>query len=124
MHLSKDNFDIKAISEQFANEVTDKVADFIETQTKAEAQRASGRQKRFRAHGKTYTYAKYRNTGQLARNLRIDKKGKYKVVHDGRRSDYSDGSYHGMYFLVEKRGERAIKKILKDAKVYTESTKL
>jgi len=118
------NLDIKAISEQLAKDVTDRVANFIEIQTKAEAQKASGRQKTFKAHGKTYTYAKYSNTGQLARNLKIDKKGKYKVVHDGRRSDYSDGSYHGMYFLVEKRGESAIKKILKDAKSYTESTKL
>ena len=62
------NLDIKAISEQLAKDVTDRVANFIEIQTKAEAQKASDKQKNIKAHSKTYTNTKYSNTGQLARN--------------------------------------------------------
>ncbi len=114
--------DIKAIAKQFENEITKKTADYISTQVKAEAIKASSRAKIIRSRsGKRY---RYKNTGQLARNISMAREnGKY-IVSDGTRANYSDGSYHGMYFLVEKRGENAIKQILKNAKAYTESTRL
>ena len=103
--------------------MTKESAEFIEIQTKAYAIQAGGRKRKINpAHSrKTYRYA---NTGQLGRNIKKVKEGKKYVVEDGRRSNYSDGTYHGMYFLVEKRGEREVQKVLRDAKKYTENLKL
>lgn len=122
MVLLNDKLDIKAIAKQFEDEITKKTADYIEIQVKAEAQKASARAKIIRSRsGKRYRYS---NTGQLARNIKKARENGMYTISDGTRSNYSDGTYHGMYFLVEKRGENAIKQILKNAKAYTESTKL
>ena len=67
---------------------------------------------------------RYKNTGQLGRNIKKVKEGNKYVVEDGRRSDYSKNGYHGMYFLVERRGEREVQKVLNDTKKYTENLKL
>ena len=116
--------DSKAIAKQFNDEVTQKMAEYFETQLKSEALTASRRKLVFRGrNGKRYTYSKYRNTGQLASNIKITNNGKGKKVSDGTRADYSKG-YHGMYFLVTKKGTRAIKKILKDAQMYATTLKL
>lgn len=115
--------DTKAIAKEFGNDVTQKLAEFFETQLKVEAQKASRRKLVFKSHGKTYTYSKYKNTGQLASNIKITKNGDKAIVSDGTRANYSSG-YHGMYFLVEKKGENAIKKVLKDAQAYTQNLKL
>ena len=116
--------DSKAIANQFQDEVTQKMAEFFEVQLKNEALTASRRKLVFRGrNGKRYTYSKYRNTGQLASNIKISPNGKGKKVSDGTRANYSKG-YHGMYFLVTKRGTRAIKKILKDAEMYASTLKL
>ena len=116
--------DSKAIAKQFNDEVTMKMAEYFETQLKSEALTASRRKLVFRGrNGKRYTYSKYRNTGQLASNIKISPNGKGKKVSDGTRADYSKG-YHGMYFLVTKKGTRAIKKILKDAQMYATTIKL
>ena len=116
--------DSKAIAKQFNDEVTMKLAEFFEVQLKSEALTASRRKLVFRGrNGKRYTYSKYRNTGQLASNIKITNNGKGKKVSDGTRADYSKG-YHGMYFLVTKKGTRAIKKILKDAQMYATTIKL
>lgn len=116
--------DTKAIANQFSDEVTQKMAEYFETQLKSEALTASRRKLVFRGrNGKRYTYSKYRNTGQLASNIKITNNGKGKKVSDGTRANYSKG-YHGMYFLVTKKGTRAIKKILKDAQMYATTIKL
>lgn len=116
--------DSKAIAKQFNDEVTQKMAEYFETQLKGEALIASRRKLVFRGrNGKRYTYSKYRNTGQLASNIKISPNGKGKKVSDGTRANYSKG-YHGMYFLVTKKGTRAIKKILKDAQMYASTLKL
>ena len=67
--------------------------------------------------------AKLDNTGELASNIKISSNGKGKKVSDGTRANYSKG-YHGMYFLVTKKGTRAVKKILKDAEMYATTIKL
>lgn len=116
------SLDIRSIAKQFKSEVTKEVADFIEIQTKVSAATAGRRRKLVRSRsGKIYRYS---NTGQLAKNIKKIKDGDGYKISDGSRSNYSDHSYHGMYYLVEKRGERDIKKILKDSKSYTESLKL
>ncbi len=115
--------DTKAIAKEFGNDVTQKLAEFFETQLKVEAQKASRRKLVFKTRGKTYSYSKYKNTGQLASNIKITKNGDKAIVSDGTRANYSKG-YHGMYFLVEKKGENAIKKVLKDAQAYTNNLKL
>lgn len=113
----------KAIAKEFGDNVTQKMAEFFRTQLKVDAQKASKRQLVFKARGKTYSYSKYKNTGQLASNIKITKNGDRAIVSDGTRANYSSG-YHGMYFLVEKKGENAIKKILKDAQAYASNLKL
>lgn len=116
--------DSKAIAKQFNDEVTQKMAEYFETQLKSEALTASRRKLVFRGrNGKRYTYSKYRNTGELASNIKITNNGRGKKVSDGTRANYSSG-YHGMYFLVTKKGTRAIKKILKDAEMYATTLKL
>ena len=112
------------MAKEFGDAVTQKMAEYFETQLKSEALIASRRKLVFRGrNGKRYTYSKYRNTGQLASNIKITNNGKGKKVSDGTRADYSKG-YHGMYFLVTKKGTRAIKKILKDAQMYATTIKL
>ena len=114
----------RAVAKEFGDAVTQKMAEYFETQLKSEALTASRRKLVFRGrNGKRYTYSKYRNTGQLASNIKITNNGKGKKVSDGTRADYSKG-YHGMYFLVTKKGTRAIKKILKDAQMYATTIKL
>ena len=116
--------DTKVIASQFQDEVTQKMAEFFEVKLKSEALTASRRKLVFRGrNGKRYTYSKYRNTGELASNIKISSNGKGKKVSDGTRANYSKG-YHGMYFLVTKKGTRAIKKILKDAEMYANTLKL
>lgn len=99
------------------------MADFFETQFKSEAQKARNRRLVFRTRGKTYSYSKYKNTGQLAANIRVTKNGDKAIVSDGTRAGYTQG-YHGMYFLVEKKGENAVKRIFKDAQAYASNLKL
>ena len=113
----------KAIAKEFGDNVTQKMAEFFRTQLKVEAQKASKRQLVFKARGKTYSYSKYKNTGQLASNIKITKNGDRAIVSDGTRANYSSG-YHGMYFLVEKKGENAVKRIFKDAQAYASNLKL
>lgn len=113
----------KAIAKEFGDAVTQKMAEYFQTQLKAKAQVASKRKLIFRTRGKTYSYSKYHNTGQLAANIKISKKGDKAIVSDGTRANYSSG-YHGMYFLVEKKGESAVKKVLKDAQAYASHLKL
>ena len=122
--MGMNGIDTKAIANQFSDEITQKMAEFFEVQLKSEALTASRRKLVFRGrNGKRYTYSKYRNTGELASNIKITNNGKGKKVSDGTRADYSKG-YHGMYFLVTKKGTRAIKKILKDAQMYATTIKL
>ena len=114
----------RAVAKEFGDAVTQKMAEYFETQLKSEALIASRRKLVFRGrNGKRYTYSKYRNTGQLASNIKITNNGKGKKVSDGTRANYSKG-YHGMNFLVTKKGTRAIKKILKDAEMYASTLKL
>ena len=65
----------------------------------------------------TYTYARYQNTGELSRNLKQVKKGDKVVVDAGTRAKYTSG-YHGMYFLVEKKGMEDVKTTLKKGANY------
>ena len=122
--MGKNGIDTKAIANQFQDEVTQKMAEFFEVKLKSEALTASRSKLVFRGrNGKRYTYSKYRNTGELASNIKISSNGKGKKVSDGTRANYSKG-YHGMYFLVTKKGTRAIKKILKAAEMYATTIKL
>ncbi|WP_075620523.1 hypothetical protein [Brucella sp. CMUL 015] len=113
--------DVNSVSKLFKDQVTSKVAEYIEIQTKAAAQAAGRRRKISRNRsGKRYVY---RNTGQLASNIRKVKTGDGYTIDAGTRSNYTSG-YHGMYFLVEKRGENDVKKILKGSKAYVDTLKL
>lgn len=116
--------DTKGIARLFKDEVTEKTADFFKINLKQKATTASRRTKIIRAHGKTYIYPKYQNTGQLARNIVVTKDGDKRIVNDGTRAGYSDGSYHGMYFLVEKAGERDVKNVLKKGSDFVTGLKL
>lgn len=110
------------IAEMFNRKVTIKVATFIEQETTKKATTAGRRAKKVwnRHSGKTY---RYRNTGELGRAVRKVKYGKGYIVDDGTRANYSSG-YHGMYWLVEKQGERDVKNILNASKKYTEALKM
>ena len=68
-------------------------------------------------------YARYQNTGQLSSNLKQVKKGDKVVVNAGTRASYTSG-YHGMYFLVEKKGMQDVKTTLKKGANYANSMKL
>lgn len=119
--MGVDNFDWKEIAKGYSNQVTNKVSDYIEMQVKAEAMKTGARPKIQRSHGHRY---RYKNTGELARNIKAKKDDDgHWSVSDGTRANYSKG-YHGMYFLVEKRGEREVARILKEAISFTEKTKL
>lgn len=122
--MAKDGIDNRGIARLFQQQVTDKMAEFFSTEIKSRALTASKRKKLIRAHGHTYNYGKYQNTGELGRNIKITKDGDKKLVNDGTRADYSDRSYHGMYFLVEKKGESDVKATLKKGTKYAESLKL
>ncbi|MGL5895733.1 MAG: hypothetical protein ACRCZN_01950 [Lactococcus lactis] len=123
--MAVEGIDTKGIAKIFQQEVTDNLAHFFQAEVTLKAQQAARREKFVRgANGKKYSYSKWQNTGQLARNIKITKDGNKKLVNDGTRANYSNGSYHGMYFLVEKRGEKEIKAILKKGTKYAESLKL
>ena len=51
------------------------------------------------------------------------KKGDKVVVNAGTRASYTSG-YHGMYFLVEKKGMQDVKTTLKKGANYANSMKL
>lgn len=107
------------------NDVENDVAKWFEQAVRTKARTASRRPSFVRgANGKKYSYAKWQNTGQLANNIKIIKEGKGKAVTDGTRASYSDGSYHGMYFLVEKAGERDIKNVMKNGQKFVEGLRL
>lgn len=84
---------------------------------------AGRRQRKIKpAHSrKTYRYA---NTGQLGRNIKKLKRVDRYYVDAGTRANYSKNGYHGMYFLVEKRGEKEVQRALKDTEAYTRNLKL
>lgn len=116
--------DINSIAEGFKERIQQKVGDFVLAETKAKAGIAARRTRVIRSHGHKYTYARYSNTGQLARNTRLSKKGEGLVVDAGTRANYSGTGYHGLYFLREKQGERDVKAILKKSEKYTSALKL
>lgn len=114
----------KGIARLFSDDITEEVAQFFMRETRQKALVASRRTKVIRSHGKSYTYARYQNTGKLARNIKVTRDGDKRIVEDGTRADYGDGSYHGLYFLAEKAGERDVKTVLKRGKTFTEALKL
>lgn len=122
--MAVNNLDINGIAKQFGSDVTDKMADFFRLEIKARASTASRRKRVIRSHGHTYSYARYQNTGQLARAINIKSDGSHKIVNDGTRANYSNGSYHGMYFLVEKKGESDVKATLKKGEQFAKTLKL
>ena len=117
-----DKINIQGVAELFNAKVTEKVANFVEIETEKKAQTAGRRRKlvRNRRTGKVYRYS---NTGELGRAIRKVKQGKKFIVDDGTRANYSSG-YHGMYWLVEKKGEADVKSILKASTKYTEALKI
>lgn len=117
-----DELDVLAISNNIQQKVEKQMAEFIYNDLKANAQVASGRAKKVRIRsGKTY---RYRNTGQLARTIAIKKESDHTTVDAGTRASYGGKSYHGMYFLVEKAGIKAVDQTLKRAKLYVNQIKL
>lgn len=117
--------DDRGIARLFKGKIEEDTAEFFKQATKTKARTAQRRPSFVRgANGKKYSYAKWQNTGELANNIRIFNEGKGKQVADGVRADYSDGSYHGMYFLVEKAGERDIKNIMKNGQKFVEGLRL
>jgi hypothetical protein len=117
-------FNPAEVAEEFGDEVTAALADFIEAETKQKANAASRRVRFIRSHGKTYNYARYQNTGQLAANTKQTGSGNRKIVNAGTRASYRGTGYDGMYFLVEKQGQKDVKAILKKAAKYASSLKL
>lgn len=117
--------DVGNIANLIKNDVENDVAKWFEQSVRTKARTASRRPSFVRgANGKKYSYAKWQNTGQLANNIKIIQEGKGKAVTDGTRASYSDGSYHGMYFLVEKAGERDIKNVMKNGQKFVEGLRL
>ena len=117
--------DTKGISKEINQKVTQETALWFEKAFRTKARTASRRTAFVRgANGKKYSYSKWQNTGQLATNIRITKNGEQKIVNDGTRANYSNGSYHGMYFLVEKAGERDVKNVLRQGAKFVEGLKL
>lgn len=114
----------KGIAKLFSDDITEEVAQFFARQTRQKAQTAQRRTKVIRSHGKSYTYARYQNTGKLARNIKVTTENGMRIIEDGTRADYGDGSYHGLYFLAEKAGERDVKAIMNKGKKFTEALKL
>ena len=111
------------IAKEMQTKVTERMGDWFEAEFKAKANAASRRTRLIRSHGHTYTYARYQNTGELSRNLKQVKKGDKVVVDAGTRANYTSG-YHGMYFLVEKKGMEDVKTTLKKGANYANSMKL
>lgn len=122
--MAVSNIDVSAASKMFQDQVTEKMADWFEAELKAKAQTAARRPRLIRSHGHTYNYARYQNTGQLARNIRQADRGNKKIVDAGTRANYSGTGYHGMYFLVEKQGERDVKNTLNKGAKYANALKL
>ena len=117
--------DTTSIAKEMQSKVTERMGDWFEAEFKAKANSASRRTRLIRSHGHSYTYSKYQNTGQLGRNIKQYDRGKgAKVVDAGRRSDYTGTGYHGMYFLVEKKGMQDVKTTLKKGANYANSMKL
>ena len=118
--------DTGGIAKLFKNEIEKDTAEFFKKAVTTKARTAQRRPSFVRgANGKKYQYAKWQNTGQLANNIKIvSSSGKGRTVTDGTRANYSDGSYHGMYFLVEKRGEQDIKNVMKQGEKFVKGLKL
>lgn len=122
--MAVNNIDAGAIAKQFKDQVTERMADWFESELKVKSNAAMRRPHLIRSHGHTYTYARYQNTGQLARNIRQADKGDRKIVDAGTRANYSGTGYHGMYFLVEKQGMKDVKSTLSKGSKYANSLKL
>lgn len=117
--------DNRGIARLFKENIEKDTAEFFKKSTATKAKTAQRRPAFVRgANGKKYQYSKWQNTGELARNIRVFDEGKGKKVADGTRADYSDGTYHGMYFLVEKRGEQDIKNVMKQGEKFVKGLKL
>ncbi|MQW21998.1 MULTISPECIES: hypothetical protein [unclassified Lactococcus] len=117
-----DGMNISAITKEYSDEIEKQMSEFIYNDLKANAQVASGRARKVRIRsGKVY---RYRNTGQLARMIAIKKEGDHTTVDAGTRGSYGGKSYHGMYFLVEKAGIKAVDQTLKRAKMYVNQIKI
>lgn len=112
-----------SIAKEMQTKVTERMGDWFEAEFKAKANAASRRTRLIRSHGHTYTYSRYQNTGELSRNLKQVKKGDKVVVNAGTRASYTSG-YHGMYFLVEKKGMQDVETTLKKGAIYANSMKL
>lgn len=121
MPLNK-KIDVKDVASLFEKKVNTKVSEFVKITTEKKAVSAGRRAKKVwnRHSGKTY---RYRNTGQLGSNIRKIRNGEGYKIDAGTRANYTNG-YHGLYFLVEKQGERDIKNILSASKKYAEALKL
>ena len=122
--MAINGLDTGAIAKSFQNQVTNRLADWFEAELTVKAQNAARRPRIIKSHGHRYSYSRYQNTGQLARNIRQLKRNDKVIVDAGTRANYTGTGYHGMYFLVEKQGERDVKTTLKKGAKYTESLKL
>lgn len=122
--MAINGLDTSAIAKSFQNQVTNRLSDWFEAELTVKAQNAAKRPRVIKSHGHRYNYSRYQNTGQLARNIRQLKRGDKTIVDAGTRANYTGTGYHGMYFLVEKQGERDVKTTLKKGVKYTESLKL
>ena len=117
--------DTGGIAKLFKQEIEKDTAEFFKKAVTTKARTAQRRPSFVRgANGKKYKYAKWQNTGQLANNIKIVSSGKGRTVTDGTRANYSDGSYHGMYFLVIKRGEQDVKNVMKQGEKFVRGLKL
>lgn len=117
------SIDVKSVAKSFDKQVTQKSAQALTVDLKTAAARAGRRQRVIKPRHSKKTY-RYSNTGQLAANIATRWKADKAIVSDGGRAYYSKYGYHGMYFLVEKRGEREVQKAMKDLTKYVESLKL
>ena len=114
--MAMNSLNTSSIAKEMQTKVTERMGDWFEAEFKAKANAASRRTRLIRSHGHTYT-------GQLSSNLKQVKKGDKVVVNAGTRANYTSG-YHGMYFLVEKKGMEDVKTTLKKGANYANSMKL
>ena len=78
--MAMNSLNTSIIAKEMQTKVTERMGDWFEAEFKAKANAAARRTRLIRSHGHTYTYARYQNTGQLARNLKQVKKGDKVVV--------------------------------------------
>lgn len=116
------DFNPSGIARSFGLEITERIGTFVEVETAKRATTA-GRRSKVVKNVFTQKRYRYRNTGELGRNIKLTKTKEGYTVDAGTRANYSSG-YHGFYFLATKQGQKDVKNILTQTERYTKTLKL